>query len=144
MKLSAAEQMAYEVFKRTVVRVEQPALSVFTDGRIGINAAAARVLAGAGVKFALLLWDKTNCKLGIKASPKDDENAYAVSIAHGRQSGTVRAKAFFKYIGWSAPRRKMLPATWNEKDKMLEITLPREFIGSDRAKDTKLKARTDV
>jgi hypothetical protein len=134
--------MAYETFERTSVRVEEPALSMAPEGRITLNAAAARVLAEAGVKSVLLLWDRTNYKLAIKATAKGDQNAYAVSFTRGRQAGSLRAKMFFNHIGWSARQRKMLPATWDPKQRMLEVTLPHNLVSSDRNNDTKQRAKT--
>ncbi|SRR6266851_4715720 len=133
--------MAYEVFRRTGVRVEAPTLSIVPDGRIAINAAAARILAEAGVKSALLLWDKANHKVAIKAAQKGDKNAYSVSLAPDSHSGHIRAKAFLSYIGWSAHQREMLPATWNEREKMFEITLPSEYVGSEKGGDPKRKPK---
>jgi hypothetical protein len=72
--------MAYEVFKRTGVRVEQPALALTPDGRIALNATATRVLVEAEVKTVLLLWDSENHKVAIKPVPKGDKNAYTVSL----------------------------------------------------------------
>ena len=131
--------MAYEVFRRTGVRVEQPTLSLTPDGRIALNAAATRVLIEAQVKTVLLLWDNKNNKVAIKAAPKGDKNAYAVSLVSDKRAGSLRAKAFLSYVGWSAPRREALPAIWNEREKMLEITLPREFVGSRKSRDPKRK-----
>jgi hypothetical protein len=125
--------MAYEVFKRTAVRVEELSMSLVPDGRIALNAAAGRVLSGAGVKFVLLLWDKTDNKLALKAAPKGDKNAYAISIVRGRHSGSLRAKSLLTHIGWSAPKRTMLPATWHESEKMLEVTLPSKYVGSAKS-----------
>jgi len=116
--------MAYEVFKRSGTRVESPALSIVPEGRIAINAAAARIFVSLGIKSVLLLWDRAGHKLAIKAAQKADKNAYAVSIAPARHSGSLRAKSFLSYIGWNAAKREMIPAIWNEKEKMLEATLP--------------------
>ncbi|MGA2426778.1 MAG: hypothetical protein ABSG07_22480 [Terriglobales bacterium] len=122
--------MAYEVFKRTGVRVESPALSIVPDGRIAINAAAARCLTERGIKSVVLLWDRTNHKMAIKAAQKGDTDAYAVSISGGKYSGSLRARAFITHIGWSAPKRERIPTTWNEKEKMFELTLPEKFLES--------------
>ena len=120
--------MAYEVFKRTGVRVEEPTLSITARGNIVFNAAATRVLAAAGVKAALLLWDRSTNKFAIKATSKGDRNAYAVTLIPGRSSGSLRAMSFLNYVGWAAKHRESLPATWNEKEKMLETILPSKFI----------------
>ena len=131
--------MAYEVFKRSTVRQELPALSLVPGGRIVANAAAARILTQAGVKSVLLMWDKNTHRLALKAVPKGDKNGYAVSLSTERHSGSLRAMQFLRYIGWSAPKRESLPATWNEKERMLEVTLPKRYLAltspAESAKD---------
>ena len=124
--------MAYEVFKRTGVRVESPTLSLVPDGRITINAAAVRILTHAGVKAVLLLWDKANNKMALKAASRADRNTYAVSIAGETRSGSLRAKTFLAHIGWNAPDRERLPAVWDEKEKMFEVSLPPQYLGSGK------------
>jgi hypothetical protein len=134
-----AGNMAYEVFKRSGARVESPTLSIVPEGRIAINAAAARIFVSLGIKSVLLLWDRASHKLAIKAAHKGDKNAYAVSIAPASHSGSLRAKSFLRYIGWHAPMREMISATWNEKEKMLEATLPPEHL-TEKAPTSKLKS----
>jgi hypothetical protein len=87
----------------------------------------------------LLLWDKASSKLALKAAAKTNTNAYAVSVQPNKQGGSLTAKSFLNYIGWSARQRKTLPATWNKKEKMLEITLPHEFLVSEKGRDPKEK-----
>ena len=120
--------MAYELFKRTSVRVEQPTLGFAPDGRIALNAAAVRLFMHARITSVLLLWDKASNKIALKAASKSDKNAYAVSATR-RQSGTLAAKSFFAYIGWRATERVLTDATWSDKEKMLEVTLPSECFG---------------
>jgi len=120
--------MAYEVFKRTGVRVDEPTVAITPGGTIVFNAAASRIMTRAGINAVLLLWDKSANKLAFKAASKKDRNAFAVSVAPGRSSGSLRAKLFLSYIGWQAKKRESLAATWNEKEKMLEIALRSEFI----------------
>lgn len=123
--------MAYQVFERSAVRVVKPALSVMPDGRIFLNAAATRVFLEARVRSVLLLWDKANHRLALKAAEKGDQNAYAVSISRGRL-GSISAKSLLSYIGWSAPKRAVLIAEWNEKGKMFEVTLPSQCVRSGK------------
>jgi len=132
--------MAYEVFKRTGVRVDEPTLSLVPGGRVALNAAACRLLIAAGVKRVLLLWDGSNNKLALKAAPKGDKNAYAVSIVADKHAGSLRAKSFLDHIGWNGSRREMLSAIWNEEQKMLEVTLPQKLPSSEHGRD--LKPRT--
>ena len=120
--------MAYEVFKRTAKRVASPALSIVPDGRITLNSAAARILSEARVKNAALLWDAANLRIAIKATTKNDPNSYAVTIIADQHSGSIRAKAFISHIGWIAAQRQMFPATWDDRERILEASLPSQFL----------------
>lgn len=122
--------MAYEVFERTAARVESPTLAIVTDGRMALNSAATRALSEAGIKRVLLLWDKANCKLALKEAPRGNKNAYSVSFAGGQRSSSLRAKSFLLHVGWNASKRQRLPAVWNYKERMLEVSLPSQFVGS--------------
>jgi hypothetical protein len=124
--------MAYEVFKRTAARIDTPTLSLVPDGRISINAAATRICLNSGIKWVLLLWDAPNHRMALKATQKGDKNAHAVSIAPASHSGSLRATSFLKYIGWKARKREMIPATWNDKERMFEAVLPPEHLESER------------
>jgi hypothetical protein len=127
--------MAYEVFKRSGVRVEEPSVSLVPDGRITFNAAAVRLLSQAGVKFVLLLWDGSTKRVALKAAAKGHKNAFAVSIVRDSYSGSLRAKSFLDYIGWNAPKRTRLPAAWHEKERMFEITLPKDYLRPKRIRN---------
>lgn len=106
-------------------------------------AAATRVLFEAGVKAVLLLWDKANSKIALKATAKGDKNGFAVSFTD-KHSGSIRAKSFVVHIGWTGTSREMLPAAWNEKEKMLEAAVPPEHTGSERMADTRRKTKTGL
>jgi len=113
---------------RTAVRVAGPTLSIAPDGRIALNAAAVRLFLEAGAKTtALLLWDKSNYRMALKAAPKSDRDVLAISLS-GIHSAVVRAKGFLSHIGWSAPERISMAATWVESGKMLEVRLPAEYL----------------
>lgn len=122
--------MAYEVFTRTSFRVGEPSISLTPDGRIGLNAAAGRILMEMGVKAVLLLWDRANSRMALKAATRDDKNSYAVSIPSGKNRASIRARSFLTHVGWNAPTRISLPATWNEKNRMFETLLPRKYLVS--------------
>lgn len=122
--------MAYELFKRTGVRVDSPAISVTPDGRMVLNAAASRAVAASGSKYVTLLWDKGNHQMAVKATTKGDRNGYAVSLSPDKHSGSLRARSFMRHIGWNAAQRELLPATWNEKERMFEVSLPLRCLGS--------------
>jgi hypothetical protein len=134
-------EMAYEVYKRTSIRVEEPTVSITPYGRIYLNAAAVRVLKSQGVKSVLLLWDDANKKVALKAAAARHRDAYTVSIVPDAHSGSLKAKSFLSFIGWHAQERTTLRATWNDKEKMLEVSLPWEHVSSARADDKKFDAQ---
>jgi hypothetical protein len=123
--------MGYEVFKRTGARVETPTISITPDGRITINAAAVRIARESRVKSVVLLWDSNNHRLAIKVTSTSNPDSYALTIATSH-SGSMRAKSFLKYIGWRARKRETIPATWDERERMFEATLPVEYLDSER------------
>jgi hypothetical protein len=120
--------MAYELFQRLTTRIDNPTLSIVPDGRITLNAGASRVLSGAGIKTVELLWDKARLRIALRATTKGNENAYSVSFNGNNGSASLRAKSFVSHIGWISPRRVRLPAVWDQKSRMLEVSLPRQFI----------------
>ena len=127
--------MAYEVFERKSVRIEIPALTIapIADGRIGLNAAACRLFEKAGVKAVRILWDKSTCGVALLAAKKGDKDAYAIVFG----SRSISAKAFLQHIGWSSDRRQVVPADWDEEQRMLEVKLPSSFVGTPEQKEPK-------
>src|SRR6266404_4752600 len=112
--------MAYELFQKKNIRIDTPAITIMRDGRITLNAAAVRILVAAGVRSVLLLWDKENCRLAIKATENKDKNSFVVSIVRN-SSGSLKVKAFMNHIGWNAQQRETLPTTWNPSENMFEV-----------------------
>jgi hypothetical protein len=121
--------VAYELFKRSAVRVETPTLALAPQGRIAINAAACRLLTEAGIRAVTILWDKANHRMAIRGATKTEKNSYAISFTGNRHSGSLAAKLFLRHIGWTATKRETLRATWNPLEKMLEATLPPQYVG---------------
>jgi len=100
---------------------------------VAVNAAACRLLLEARVKAVVTLWDEENRKIGVKAAGKGEPNAFTVTFATGLHAGGFRAKSFFDHIGWHAKQRIGLPATWNATEKMFEVLLPEQHLGSEVA-----------
>ena len=134
--------MAYELFKRSAVRVETPSIALVPDGRIGFNAAAARILRENGVKSVFLLWDRENRKIALKAAAKGERNAFAVSLVRQSHSGSLRAKSFFAHLGLKLTKRELLPASWDAQKKMLEVALPEKLNSSSKEPDSKEQSET--
>jgi len=121
--------VAYELFERSAVRVDTPALSVAPGGRVNVNAAACRLLREAGIKTIVILWDRLNNKMALRAAPNDEKNSFTITFGTN-YSGSFRAKSFFDHIGWRATEMIVLSAKWNASEKMLEVSLPAQTFRS--------------
>lgn len=121
--------MAYEVFERVAVRVDDPVLSIAPQGTIVFNAAACRILVDAKVKYALVLWDRTANKMAIQAVRKGEKNAFTISFNGGQHSASMRARLFLQHIGWNLTKRQSLVTTWNPSALMFEVKVPSQFLG---------------
>ena len=98
---------------------------------MAVNAAACRLLIQSGIKAVVILWDSANSKMAVKAAPKGEPNSFTVTFAADLHAGSFRAKSFFDHIGWHAKQRIALPTTWSAAEKMFEVSLPTQHLGSD-------------
>jgi hypothetical protein len=130
--------MPYELYQRSAVRVDSPTVAIAPGGRIIVNAAGCRILKGAGVKYAVLLWDHSARKMAIKAAARG-RDAFSITFVREGSSGSLHAAGFVRSIGWNATRRENLPAAWNEREKMFEVDLPARHLAS--SDDSKRKAK---
>ncbi len=103
------------------------------SGKIAFNADAGDFLSKAGIKFAHFLWDSEACRLAVRAAEKKDSRAFKVTFVPGRRGGTISAQSFLKYIRWHADGPVVVPASWNDKEHLLEASLPKEHVGAMQA-----------
>jgi len=120
--------VAYKMFESKSVRVDTPALSITPGGKIAINAAAGRLLTGAGIKSVVIFWDEAKRRMALKGAPTGERNSFAVTFTRGSHSATFAAKSFLRQIGWSATKRETLATSWNSAERMFEATLPAQFL----------------
>jgi hypothetical protein len=135
--------MAYELFHNKAAKFTSPQLTI-RRGRVAFNADAGDILASVGMRFAHLLWDADACKLAIHPITKEDENAFRVSIPKGKRGGTFSAQSFLNYIQWHAEDPVVVNAHWNERERLLEASLPRERIGTKKRREVSRRAKTGL
>jgi hypothetical protein len=120
--------MAYELFDSKAAKFGSPQFTI-RSGKIGFNADAGDALSRADAKFAHFLWDSDACRLGVRAVQKKDGRAFKVTYVPGKRGGTISAQSFLRYIQWHADGPVVVPASWNDREHMLEANLPREHVG---------------
>jgi hypothetical protein len=129
--------MAYELFDQKAARTGTPGLTISTD-RFHFNADAGDLFAGTG--FAHILWDRESRKVAVRPIQKSDVRAYTVTYYKGKRGASITAKAFLRHIQWTLKKPFSVPVAWNEKERLIEAQLPKEYIGSlDQVPKRKIK-----
>jgi hypothetical protein len=123
--------MGYEVFDRKATRAGTPKLTIAKTKTIFLNPDAGDLIRRVDGKFVHLLWDATAHKMALRPLGKADSIAFKLTTQSGRRRGmTVSAAAFLRHIRWNAPKSTTVDVIWDERNKVLEASLPSKFIGS--------------
>jgi len=133
--------MAYEVFERKVKRVMSPSVSLSKMGRIVLNKTSAELLKETGAQHVHLLWDSSSRTFAVRpVFTKGDARAYLIRYGNGSavSGANVNAKTFLDYIGCDYEETRSFPAKWNEKEHLLEVSLPASIFNSDASNETSL------
>jgi len=133
MAFSVVAIMAYELFDSKAAKFGFPQFTV-RSGKVAFNADTGDILSRAGAKFAHFLWDSEACRLAVRAADKKNVRAFKVTFVQGKRGGTISAQSFLKYIQWHADGPVAILATWNDREHMLEASLPREHIGKPQTR----------
>ena len=103
------------------------AAKVRSDGRIGLNATATKMIREQGIKWVELLWDAANCRIGLKAVESRKTGCYTVTF-HSAVACSVTPMRFFNAIGWSCPDSVRADIRWDEGNRLFLIDLPKRFV----------------
>jgi hypothetical protein len=103
-------------------------LTITTDGRITLNADAGDALRSVGGKFVQILWDAATSKVALRPLTRAGDSSYKLQVRTGKRGTMFSARAFLRYIGWNSSKPVAIQVEWNEKEKVLEASLPRESI----------------
>lgn len=121
--------MAYRLFEQKAVKMGTPAITI-TTGRFIFNADAGDIFSRVGVKHVHILWDFEKNKIGLRPTAKADGNSYKITFVKGKRGAALAARFFLNHIQWNSESPLIVPVTWNEKEKLLEGSLPKDHIGS--------------
>jgi hypothetical protein len=100
-------------------------LIINPDGRVALNADAGDLL-GPTAKFVQILWGAKAYKIALRPLNKAGESSYKLYIKGGKRGRHFSALTFLRYVGWDMSKSATVPIAWNEKEKVLEASLPRE------------------
>lgn len=121
--------MRYQVFDKKITRTSNPAVTINPAGRLYLNQAAASYLRANRVKAVLLLWNPDSFQVGISPVTLRDRRGYRVAYSQKGGGAFLTAKGFLDWIDYETDELFTFEAEWNERDDMLEFSIPSSLVG---------------
>ena len=114
--------MPYELFDKKRTHGGPAAVSVTKYGNFVINSAAIELLQKR--PYLQVYWNKDEGKVAFKPVKNISEpQSYHVNYSPKGSVGSISGTAFLKHVGYSLKETKSFPATWNDKEGLLEFQL---------------------
>jgi hypothetical protein len=114
--------MPYELFDKKRTHGGPAAVSVTKYGNFVINSAAIELLQKRA--YLQVYWNKDEGKVAFKPVKSSTEpQSYHVNYSPKGSVGSISGTAFLKHVGYTLKETKSFPASWNEKEGLLEIQL---------------------
>jgi hypothetical protein len=124
--------MAYQLFQRKSARVAEARWTIRGE-KIALNEAAVNLIAQKGARWFHLLWDPEKRRMAIRPTTQDDDSYY-LSLRGGQRGGVLSVGSFLKYIEWPSGAPVAVKPSWNNREQVLEVTLPQQTGSGSRAK----------
>jgi len=123
--------VSFELFERKRTHGGPPAVSISKLGMFVINSAAIEKYFSKR-KYVHVYWDKETGKVGLKPLMKKEDKSYNMHYSPKGNVGSMSATAFLKHIGYKFKETKSFPATWNEKEGLIEFAIFEKGSGPKR------------
>jgi len=123
--------LAFELFNRKRTHGGPPAVSITRFGMFVVNSSAIEKYFH-NHKYAHIFWDKEGNRIGIKPLVRKEEKSYSIHYSPKGNVGSLSATAFIKYIGYQNKETESFPATWNDREGLLEFRLAEKGSGPKR------------
>ena len=125
--------MAWEVYKRQIIRTGEPAVTIGKMGRIGLNMVATGILQELKATHAVLMFDREASRCALKVATSKDEGAYTITFNEKSNGSGFSAVTFLNYIHYDWTETRAFNAEWDENGKMFVFSIPKEHFGSSGA-----------
>ena len=113
--------MAFEVFVPRRATPNVPRVAILPSGAFWISSGATKAYFE-GFQRTFVLYEKKRNLIGFRPT-NEPENSYALSRTKGRNDITLSGKDFSECLKISHKERKSYKATWNRKEKLVQIDL---------------------
>lgn len=122
--------MAWEIYKRHVVRTGEPAVTISKMGRIALNMIATGIFQERKVSFAVLLFDRESSRCAVRMATNKDEGAYRITYNEKSNGAGFSAVTFLNYIRYDWTKTRAFNSEWDEKERMFVFSIPKEHFNS--------------
>ena len=114
--------MAWELYARHGIRTRShiPMIALYKGGSIRANACLMKSVSDYK-KFAVLLFDKENRRIGIRFCKEEGAGNYCLSRA--RSGGSISGKAFVRRFNILPSQTQSYPAIYDEKEQLWYVQL---------------------
>jgi len=124
--------MAWEVYKRKLMRVGEPSVTLSKMGRIAFNKIASDILYAKGVTEVRCLWDKDSQRCGIQIAKGKEDGVYPIKFGDATGNGAgFSAVTFMNWLKYDWTETRSFPADWDEENDMFVFSIPKEHFGSN-------------
>jgi len=113
--------MGFETFIPRKMVIGKPMVTILPVGVFWVNPATTTKYFK-GFKRTFLLYDRERRVVGLKPT-NEEKHTLSVSRSKARNSTTVAGKGFLEYFKILPKERKSYEATWNSKEKVVEVDL---------------------
>lgn len=116
--------MGYEKFtKQRRQAKDQAMITILKGGQFGFNKVCVEKFIKK-YKYAVMYFDKEQKKIGIQLTNDSTNNdAHNIRFLKKGTLATISTMEFLKHFCISHEQSTSYPATWNEKEKLIEISL---------------------
>jgi hypothetical protein len=122
--------VAWEVYKRQIIRTGEPAVTIGKMGRLGLNMLATAMLQERKVTHVVLLFDQETGKCAVRIATSKDEGAYTLTYNDKSNGSGFSAVTFLNYIRYDWTETRAYSAEWDEDGKMFVFAIPKEYLGA--------------
>jgi len=122
--------VAWEIYKRQIIRTGEPTVTIGKLGRVAFNMAATGILQDHKTTHVVLMFDKDANKCAARIATSKDEGAYTLTY-NGKYNGSgFSAVTFLNYIHYDWTQTRAFNAEWDEEGRMIVFTIPAEYLGA--------------
>lgn len=115
--------MGFEKFiKQRRPAKDKTMITLLKNGQLGVNRACFEKYFN-GFKYAVLFFDAKERKIGIQPTNNETNEAFNIRLIKGGTLANIAIKSFLSHFEIAHEQSIAYPATWNDEDKLVEITI---------------------